>query len=671
MVNFFRLSKYFMAYIVILLLSAAIAVGGLLRPIDLFVYKKLYLNSQSTNSINNNITIEDKIIFVELPENDAEGNFLGVEFLRGEIVNLLDTISTMIVPDEKMKPPKVILDISFSNNPTKLEAIKNAINRLKGIWDTEVYGVYDLLGAGDSFQSHDAQQAQLLYNEAFSGERLNTKFNTHGIGILSYDSFELIGTEPIPSLPIKVVNDVFGVKKISFVDSINYPLRVDLTYLKTLTSGVYKFSNDSLEVESRKFSKKNTSIDLSDKFILISLSGDIKNVGEDKVPGPYFVASAIIDQLNNQFTIPSHNNIAVQLAMVLLFGLFVCLIFALLYKYVRKIQTKPYLISFLAFIFGLLLLFGFGYALLDYTIIRPAFPMLSMVWAALLAGHFAKKFLVTGVMEGGEIYDVFISYSHGDSSWVEQNLFNPLNEFKKPDGSKLNIFFDKKSIGIGELFTTKYMRGIVDSKLFVPIMSEEYYRKNHCRNEMDLAVKRHVEKLINICIITFDYSYVPEEFTNILLLDIKQQSDFMATLQKELVSEDQKEFIEFDSEEQTEFDQDESLRLEKKNKKEKLKKVKKRGGKKSNKQSDKKKQKSKKNKKRLKKIEEDKKRSAKKDKKKAKNKKLKQSKKKSKKGQKKKSKKSTEKDVIKKLMKKFQKHLKNKKVKKKKKKKKK
>ena len=50
-------------------------------------------------------------------------------------------------------------------------------------------------------------------------------------------------------------------------------------------------------------------------------------------------------------------------------------------------------------------------------------------------------------------------------------------------------------------------------------------------------LKRKIEKLINICIVTFDYKYVPEEFTNILLLDVKQQSNFMETLQNELVNE--------------------------------------------------------------------------------------------------------------------------------------
>jgi hypothetical protein len=365
------------------------------------------------------------------------------------------------------------------------------------------------------------------------------------------------------------------------------------------------------------------------------------------------VGSAIIDQLNgNEFTKPSHDDIAVQLALVLAFALFVCLIFALIYKYVKILQTKPHFIAILAFIFGLLLLIGFGYALLSYTVIRPALPMLSMVWAAVLAWHFTKKFLVTGIMEGGEVYDVFISYSRGDSDFVKNDLYLPLSEFKKPDGSRLKIFFDQKSIGIGELFTTKYMRAIVDSKLFVPVMSEEYYKKNHCRNEMDLAVKRKIEKLMNLCIIAIDYKYVPEEFTNINFVDITKQTDFISTLKNELVKDEQ---VHLDMSELNELVQQELIPSEKKEKVKADKKDKNVKKKKSKKELDKKdqKEKEKKAKKRLdKKDKKEKEKKAKKrsdkkdkkDKKEQKKKAKKQAEKKDKKAQKKKDKKRSEKN---------------------------
>jgi hypothetical protein len=141
-------------------------------------------------------------------------------------------------------------------------------------------------------------------------------------------------------------------------------------------------------------------------------------------------------------------------------------------------------------------------------------------------------------MEGSGEYDVFISYSRSKSEWVKKYLYSPLKDFTKPDGSKLKIFFDENEIGIGEHFTTKYMRSIIDSKLFIPVMSQDYYNKNHCRNEMDIAVKRKVEQLISIFMITFDYKYVPEEFNHINFVDLKKGLDFMPILEKELINQD-------------------------------------------------------------------------------------------------------------------------------------
>ena len=649
MINFRRLSKYFLAYVILLSISAAIAVGGVLRPIDIKVYKKFYLESQIDKC---NDQIKDKIVFVNIPDLNTDGKHLGVQYLRGQVAQLLDTIGSMVEPK---KEPIVIIDITFSHSPVMLDTIGDAIFRLSDN-QVYVYAAYDLPSETDniSFILHDNLQAKDLYEYFFTGGRLNTSFDNYkqANGFASYDSFELIDVKPIVSLPVKVVNDlnVHKKKEIDTTVSIQYPLPLKLPFdPASIKENSFVFTNDTLLTGIQKFSKLNPSIDLSNKFVIIGFPSDNPNVGEYKVPGPYLVASALVDQLNgNEFTKPPHDNIAVQLAMMLVFALFVCLIFAVLYKYVKKLQTKPHFISVLSLVIGLLLLFGYGYSFLEHTIIRPALPTLSMVWASVLAWHFTKKFLVTGIMEGGEVYDVFISYSHGDSSWVKQNLFMPLNEFKRPDGSKLSIFFDEKSIGVGELFTTKYMRSIVDSKLFVPVMSEEYYRKNHCKNEMDLAVKRHVEKLIGLCIIALDYKYVPEEFTHINYVDIKNQTDFMTTLKKELVQEEQKHLDESDTIEHVESDHQEPEQLEKKVKEKTKKKDKKEEKKKSKKRSDKKKKKEKKkkskkgsNKKNKKeKKKKAKKRSDKKDKKERKKKTKKRSNKKDKKERKKKSKKS-------------------------------
>jgi hypothetical protein len=81
------------------------------------------------------------------------------------------------------------------------------------------------------------------------------------------------------------------------------------------------------------------------------------------------------------------------------------------------------------------------------------------------------------------------------------------------------------------------MWGIVDSKVFIPIISEEYYGKNHCKNEMDLAVKRSVEKLIRLMPIVFSYDCVPEAFQHINFTDITVNPNFIEAIKAELLKE--------------------------------------------------------------------------------------------------------------------------------------
>jgi hypothetical protein len=108
-----------------------------------------------------------------------------------------------------------------------------------------------------------------------------------------------------------------------------------------------------------------------------------------------------------------------------------------------------------------------------------------------------------------------------------------LAAYTKPNGEKLNIFYDKKSIGLGEMFTTKYMWAIVDTKFFIPVFSDDYYAKNHCRNEMDCAVKRDVEKLLHIQGVALSFNAVPEAFHCINFVDVTQNPAFIDVIESE------------------------------------------------------------------------------------------------------------------------------------------
>ena len=539
-----------------MIISAFIAIASIIRPIDLAVYQNFYLKSltnygeQFNKSKTDEVTkaINDKIIFIDIPTTEEDGWLLK---FRTDIASLLNIINSKI--DTSMREldrPAIILDIAFRSDTIGIGPVMDAVYELKIDKKLNVYAAYEMPeeNLNPTFGEHDKEQNKILYDYYVTGNRLNTAFHNHleVDGLLSYYSYEKIDTMAIESLPIRVAKDYKREESkpdSTSLDSIQYIVPLKLPFIESNREDNYfVFTNDSISKAENRISILKDINDLENKFIIIGSPGDQKLIGKEdgkkhKVPGPYIVATALIDQLNgNKFTKPPYENVYSQLALIIFFAFFVSIIFAAIYKYIRKLQTRPAIIAILSWVLGVVIFLYLGYLLLEFTIIRPTLPVISMFWAALLAWHFTKKFLVTGIMEGGEVYDVFISYSFGDSDWVKQHLFNPLNEIKKTDGSNLKIFFAENSIGIGELFTTKYMRAIVDSKFFVPVMSQEYYKKNHCRNEMDLAVKRNVEKLINLCIVALDYKYVPEEFTNINFVDVTKQTDFIPTLKKELVT---------------------------------------------------------------------------------------------------------------------------------------
>jgi hypothetical protein len=281
-------------------------------------------------------------------------------------------------------------------------------------------------------------------------------------------------------------------------------------------------------------------IDINKNILVVGdAENDLVDIGTKKIPGPYIVIWALSDLLdnNNRLKLPIEN-LAVIIGQILFFSFFTVLIFALLFKYVKQLQTKPGVIAAIAFATSMIFFFIYGRLILGFNYVIPAgHTIVASIIAALLCWRFAHKFLVTGVAEGSQKYDVFISYSHSQSDWVYKNVYEPLAAVKKANGEKLNIFFDKQSIGFGEAFTAKYMWAIVDAKNFLAVISEDYYGKNHCRNELDCAVKRKVEKLLNVQILAYTFKCVPEAYTVFNCIDKSVDPDFIKAISENLATE--------------------------------------------------------------------------------------------------------------------------------------
>ena len=511
-----------------------------------------YLVSKANKSSNSENSLYEGIAFVQLnrPKSGSEGETL--KLFRQRIVKLLNTIARE--SKDKRGPSGVVLDIMFSNDETELENLKAALKQLKDL-NIPVYATYNPYASDEGndlniikFEDIEAKHESNLYNDYLTG----TKGNLPGNGryhtlfypennVANYENDIYLKSYGGDSVLIEslVRRVAIGLGKSKSIN--NNPKRVgSIVPIRSLTeikNKTYTFVPDT--IFSTGIFQPPTgvadSIDMNKNILIVGdVFTDLVHLGNNKIiPGPYLVSWALSDLLNGNSNLKLPlENLSVIIGQLLFFSLLTVLIFALLFKYVKRLQTNPAIISILAFIMTMLFFFIYGKLILGFNYVIPAgHTIVASIVAAFLCWRFAHKFLVTGVAEGSRKYDVFISYSRSQSDWVEKNVYEPLAAFRKPNGDKLNIFYDKKSIGIGEAFTSKYMWAIVDSKYFVPILSDDYYGKNHCRNEIDLAYKRQVEKLLEFKMIAFSDAVVPEIYKHINYLERTRNPDFIKVIE--------------------------------------------------------------------------------------------------------------------------------------------
>lgn len=500
--------------------------------------------------------VHGKLVFVNLeaPATGSEGE--SFRLFRQRVIQFLNTI--VQESQSGQRPDGVVLDIWFSQDTTELENLKAALQRLKDL-KIPVYASYNIHPEHEEadlthtdFGEIEERHAIEIYNSYLAGSdgqrpgsgRYHTFIYPAAEGDMAtyendvYLASAMFDTVLIESLARKVAMDLADAKHLRHEPKREGSI-IPFGSMEEMKRITHTFVPDSMHHTGRlqATQEKDGRVDLSHKIIV---AGDARNdkimVGGRKVPGPYIVTWALSDNLegNERLKLPVENRYAI-IGQLLFFSFFTVLIFALLFKYVKTLQTKPAIIAILSFIAGLALLGLFGSILLGSGKVIPVGQtVVAMLVAALLSSRFTHKFLVTGVAEGSQKYDVFISYSHSQSEWVRKHVYEPLADFRKPNGDKLSIFFDQKSIGIGEAFTAKYMWAIVDTKCFVPVISEDYYGKNHCRNELDCAVKRWVEKLLSIQAIAFTFKAVPEAYNGINYIDINTNPAFIEVIKQEL-----------------------------------------------------------------------------------------------------------------------------------------
>jgi hypothetical protein len=538
---------FYLTGFVLMLTFTAFLTDKFLRDIDFNVYKALYFNSDYNDFNSNNILV------VDLPELVGEKP----SDYRNRIVKLLDTINQISSKLESIDRPEVILDFSFDENGEEDLYFIESIKSLKKN-NVEVYGVYDVLNKNEGYldiaenikvydwvKNENNRDSELYSN--FSKGRLHTMVNMHPSGIIWYDSYINFrdsinnSTIKVTALPLQVPNPKSNYK--------NKPVSTYiLPYgsqenLKTLT-WTYKIKDVNQNQDNHILINKNPSKDfnIKGKYIVIGdLENDKVKINEQTtIAGPYLLSWALLDQLEgNKLAKQPINNIWIQFLIALSCIVFIALFFDWIFKRVKKLQTQPMLLAIISFFAGLVILSVIIYVMPGNKIIRPGFPVLSMSLVTIFIWQYKKKYIKLGLIDGAETYDLFISYSRKQGKWVKKNVYLPLKGFKNSEDKKINIFFDEESIPPGEQFQDYYKEAILNSKIFLPVFSEDYFKSNHCTEEIKFAELRKTETKnsetkFRIYPLAFNIDDVPKKHTDINIVQIDDENSFLKGLKEAL-----------------------------------------------------------------------------------------------------------------------------------------
>lgn len=527
-----RQSEYLLVFVILL---TGFVATGLWRYLDYIVYRTLYLDDAKQ------IQLADDILLIDLPYRSDDSDNDPTEY-RLRLADLLQ----LIAASKGERPQAVILDIWISNDTRALAALTDAIKRLRERPEgpVDVYASFN----PDAERKQNAEQlwkehAQPLYRSVLTG--YGHTFLDSFMGVLSYEPELQIPatggtTELMWALPTRVAIGLNRLDGPTSGEAVVLPVGSEEQMGRQTFAFVHAGTNTSNGMFFTSRAATEPLMPNLDKKLVV-----VGSIVEDRYKdapraSPDLIAWALNDQLKRRsYARQPLNNPALVLGQALFFALLTVLVFALLFKYLRRLQTKPALMMSIAVVISLAALAMVAAAALTLNYVTPVgVTLFAIVLAGILAWSFARKFLVTGLAEGSAKYDAFISYSRQNSDWVVEHVYEPLKAMRKADGSPLAIFFDRTDIGLGEAFTAKYMWAIVDSRFFIPIFSDDYYARNHTRNEMDMAYKRCIDKKIVILPVSQNAQRVPEIYSHLNFVDAQANPRFIEEIRNALLESD-------------------------------------------------------------------------------------------------------------------------------------
>ena len=412
-----RLAVYLITFLIVLILV-----------IVLVDWKRVdnYIVGVANKTSNQDEIVNKEIVFVNIDKHPYGGSECeSFTLYRQSVIKLLNAVAE---ETKKNNGPKgVVLDIWFSRDNTELENLKAALKQLKDL-KVPVYTSYNVIAGYESvdlgsinFDKIDSNHATELYDGYFAGSgggqsgsgRYHTLFYAEE-NMASYENDIYLRSELfedsalIESLPLKVATDLDDSK------STTKPKRqgsiVPYGSIAEMQKRTYTFIPDSvLPIGSflppAGSDSSMAAINMDKKILIVGdVVNDVLDIGNATMPGPYILTWALSDLLdeNIRLKLPLEG-LYVIIGQMLFFAFFVVLIYALIFKYVKQLQTKPTIIAILSFLTGMVFLFIYYKLILTFKAVIPVGQTIAaMLVTAALSWRFAYKFLVTGIAEGSQ-----------------------------------------------------------------------------------------------------------------------------------------------------------------------------------------------------------------------------------------------------------------------------
>lgn len=412
----------------------------------------------------------------------------------------LTDLARLLAAQPLAVPRAVVFDVKFEARNEGLAELMAALRALQGA-GTKLYAVVDPRhpSSGLPWPGFMAEHARPLYEGVLDGLG-HTAFEQHG-RVVKYEPRLALGEGvALTSVVIKVAEAHFS-RPLNAPDK---PILLRLGTAEPMRAHAWRFEHNKLNALAG-----NNTPDFRQRIVVVG------SLREDVTPGalasgPEHLAWALAARAATADVAEARLLANVPLlvaATFLLAGLAVVLAWWVSRRAgesrwrVMWMCATAFLVPLSVLLAGVAALRGAGLVLA-----QVALPALGVVLAVLFCALFSWRYRLWAAVAGHKpqadlAYDVFVSYSRSDPAhvqWVRDQIVAPLRAMTHPQGRTLRVFFDTHEIKPGDNWFERLLNAVGNSRCFLPVYSADYHAKHFCNYELTGAVRRQIQKTMEI-----------------------------------------------------------------------------------------------------------------------------------------------------------------------------